>query len=285
MRGIPVALAALLVAGLAAVPPSGAVDLGGTIVNVAPVIFSISLSGLSSGTLTPSSGTTATVTATVVATDTNGFQDLVAGTGCSGAGITVGIIKPDGTTVHLAQAAATFSSGSALAATYTKALAMNFYDAAALTTSTYKVRAVATDCAGSTGVNLLTMAEFNYAQLVAVNAPASLSFGSSLTPGVASGIQSLSLQNYGNVQMDARVSGSAMALDANNTIPLSAIDYGLDSGLSDGVDLTGSLATLTGFDLGSGASSTRSLYLQVTPPTGLAPGVYAGTLTVAAIAG
>src|SRR5688572_30307951 len=136
-----VPLSVLLLAGLALAPAVGAVDLDAGILNVAPVILSISLSGLSSGTLTPSSGTTASFTATVVATDLNGFNDLVVHTGCSGAGVVVGIYKPDGTTVHVAQSAASYSTGSLLAATYTKTLSMNFYDAAALTTSTYKVKA------------------------------------------------------------------------------------------------------------------------------------------------
>ena len=271
----PILGATLLLAGLALAPAVGAVDLGAGIINVAPAILSISLSGLSSGTLTPSSGTTASITATVVATDTNGFADIT--------GITVGIVKPDGSTVHVAQDDATFSSGSLLSATYTKTLSMNFYDAAALTTSTYKVKAIATDAGLLTAVNDLTMATFNYAQLVAVNAPASLDLGSSLTPGEAGSITSLSLQNYGNVQMDAQVSGTALTLDVDNSIPVSAMEYGLDSGLSDAAALSGSAATLSTFDLASGASSSKSLYFQLTPPEGLAPGTYTGTLTVTAI--
>lgn len=277
MNGPFVVLTGLMLTGLALVPPAGAIDLGVGISNVAPVILSISLSGLNSGTLTPSSGGTASVTATVVATDTNGFTDI--------SGVTVGIVKPDGSTVHVAQSAATFSSGSLLSATYTKTLSMNFYDAAALTTSTYKVRAVATDAGALTGVNDLAMATFNYAQLVAVNAPSSLSLGASLTPGVAGSITSLSLQNYGNVQMDAQVSGTALALDQDNSIPVGAMAYGLDSGLSDAAALSGSAATLSGFDLGSGSASSKSIYFRLTPPEGLAPGDYAGTLTVAAVSG
>lgn len=276
MRANPFALAAILVAAVAVIPPAGAVDLGAGIVNVAPAILSISLSGLSSGTLTPSAGGTASITATVVATDTNGFADIT--------GVTVGIIKPDGSTVHLAQAAATFSSGSLLSATYTKTLSMNFYDAAALTTSTYKVKAIVTDSALLTGVNALTLATFNYAQLVAVNAPASLDLGSSMTPGVAGSITSLSLQNYGNVQMDSQISGTDLTL-ASDSIPVSAMAYSLSSDLSGSAALSGSATTLSSFDLSSGASSSKSVYFQLTPPTGLPSGTYTGTLTVTAVSG
>ena len=276
MRGIPLALAALIVASLAAVPPGGAVDLGAGIVNLPPVILSITLSGLSSGTLTPSSGSTASLTATVVATDPNGFGDV--------SGITVGIVKPDGTTVHLAQSAASFVSGTALAATYSKTLSMNFHDAAALTTSTYKVKAIATDAGALTAVNDLSMAVFNYAQLVAVNAPSSLSLGAALQPGVAGSITSLSLQNYGNMQMDAQIQGTALTL-SSSSIPVDAIDYSLDSGLASPADLGTSAATLSTFNLAAGASSSKSIYFQLTPPEGLPPGTYTGTLTVAAISG
>ncbi|MHB1261913.1 MAG: hypothetical protein ACYC2H_09390 [Thermoplasmatota archaeon] len=276
MRANPYALAALLVAAVAVVPPAGAVDLGAGIVNVAPAILSISLSGLSSGTLTPSAGGTASITATIVATDTNGFADIT--------GITVGIIKPDGSTEHVAQSAAAFDSGSLLSATYTKTLSMNFYDAAALTTSTYKVKAIVTDAALLTGVNVLTLATFNYAQLVAVNAPASLDLGSSMTPGVAGSITSLSLQNYGNVQMDSQVSGTALTL-GSDSIPVSAMAYSLSSDLSGSAALSGSATTLSAFDLASGASSSKDVYFQLTPPTGLPAGTYTGALTVTAVSG
>lgn len=269
-------VAALLLLGLAAAPAVHGVDLGAGILNVAPTILSISLSGLTSGTLTPSAGTTASITATVVAVDTNGFADI--------SGVTVGIIKPDGSTVHLAQSAASFSSGSLLQATYTKSLSMTFHDAAALTTSTYKVKAIATDAAAATGTNLLTLAVFNYGQLVAVNAPASLDLGSSLSPGIAGSIASLSLQNYGNVQMDSQVSGTALTY-SSSSIPVSAMAYSLASDLSGPAALSTSAATLSSFDLASGASSSKSIYFQLTPPEGLPAGTYTGTLTVAAVSG
>ncbi|MFA5945208.1 MAG: spore coat protein U domain-containing protein [Candidatus Thermoplasmatota archaeon] len=273
---VPILFSAFLLLTVAAAPSVAAVDLGADLLNVAPTILSISLSGLTSGTLTPSSGTTASVTATVVAVDTNGFADIT--------GVTVGIIKPDGSTIHLAQAAASFSSGSLLSATYTKTLNMNFYDAAALTTDTYKVKAIATDAAAATGTNLLTLAVFNYGQLVAVNAPASLSLGSSLTPGVAGSIVSLGLQNYGNVQMDSQISGTALSF-SSNSMPVGSLAYSLASDLSGSAALTGSAVTLSSFDLGSGASSSKNVYFQLTPPEGLPAGTYTGTLTVAAISG
>jgi hypothetical protein len=280
MRANSTLFALMLAVPLVALAPAAtAVDLSAPIVNVAPTIVSISLSGLTSGTLTPSSGSTASVTATVVAADVNGFNDI--------SGVTVGIIKPDGTTVHLAQAAGSFvsSGGAGLQATYSKALAMNFYDAAALTTSTYKVKAIATDAAAATGTNALTVAVFNYGQLVALNAPASVDLGGSgITPGTAGSIASMSVQNYGNQQMDTQVSGTDLTY-SSSTIPVDSVAYSLASDMSSPASLSGSAATLSSFNLASGASSSKTTYFQLTAPTGLPAGTYTGTLTVSAVAG
>src|SRR5260221_11910984 len=78
---------------VALAPAASAVDLSAGITNVAPTIVSISLSGLTGGTLTPPAGGTATVTATVIAADANGFSDI--------SSVTVGIVNPDGTTGHV----------------------------------------------------------------------------------------------------------------------------------------------------------------------------------------
>lgn len=279
MRRLSVPLGLMLVLPLAVAPSVGAVDLSASITNVAPTIISITLAGLTSGTLTPVAGSTATVTATVVAADLNGFNDI--------SGVTVGIIKPDGSTVHLAQAAGTFtgSGGAGLQATFTKALAMNFYDAAALTTSTYKVKAIATDAGSLTGTNALTLATFNYGQLVALSAPATLDLGGSgISPGAAGSITSMGTQNYGNQQMDLQVSGTDLAY-SSSTIPVGSIAYSPASDMSGSAALTGSAATLSSFDLASGAASTKATYFQLTAPSGLPPGTYAGTLTVTAVSG
>jgi len=263
---------------LVILPAASAVNLSAGITNVAPTIVSITLGGLSSGTLSPTSGTTSSLTATVVAADTNGFNDIT--------GVTVGIIKPDGTTVHVAQAAASFSSGSLLQATYTKTLTMNYYDAAALTTNTYKVKAIATDSGSLTGTNLLSLAVFNYAQLVALNAPASVDVGGSgITPGTSGAITSMSITNYGNQQIDTQISGTDLTDGSSDTITVDNMAYGLASDLSDAAALSGSPTTLSSFNLAAGAASSKTTYLQLSPPTGLPAGTYTGTLTVTAVSG
>jgi hypothetical protein len=280
MRNTPLFLTLMMALPLVALAPAAsAVELESSIANVAPAVVSISLAGLTSGTLVPVAGGTATLTATVVASDANGFNDITS--------VTVGIIKPDGTSVHVAQGAGTFtgSGGGGLQSTYTRTLTMNYYDAAALTTTTYKIKAVATDVGGLTGTNALTLATFNYGQLVALNAPASVALGGSgVNPGAAGSVMSVSIQNYGNQQMDTQVSGTALTF-SGNTIPVGSIAYSLSSDMSGSTALTGSAATLSSFDLASGSSSARTTYFQLTAPTGLPPGSYTGTLTVAAVAG
>jgi len=262
-------------------PQAAATDLTGGITNVAPTITSVTLS---SSSLTPTAGTTTSLTVTVVAADLNGFADI--GSGVTNA-VTVGILKPDGSTVQVAQSAATFSSGSGVSATYTKTLTMNYYDAAALTTSTYKVKVVVTDSQGSSVSNIASLATFNYAQLAALNAPASVDSGSA-APGGTSAIAPMAIGNYGNVQIDVQVSGTTPTNGAY-TIPVGDVAYSLNSDMSSSSALSGSTATLNSFDLASGAGASKTMYWQMTMPSGsdqyVPAGTYTSTLTVTAVAG
>ena len=270
--------AATALFGLLLLASPSSVGLG----NIAPTITTVTLS---SSSLTPTAGTTTSFTVTVVAADLNGFADI--GSGVPGA-VTVGILKPDGSTVHVVQSAATFSSGSGFSVTYTKTLTMNYYDAAALLTSTYKVKVVVTDSQGATADNLLALATFNYAQLAALNAPASVNDGSSISPGTSGSIATMAISNYGNIQIDVQISGTAPANGAN-TIPVGSVKYSLNSDMSSSTALTGSTATLSSFDLAGGAGASKNLYWQLTIPSGstqyVPAGTYTSTLTVTAVAG
>jgi hypothetical protein len=281
MRTIRASLlvAALTLSALALAPAASAVTINAGIGNLPPVIVSISLSGLTSGALSPTAGTTSTITATVVASDPNGATDIT--------GVTVGIIKPDGSTVHLAEAAGTAAGTSGLQATFTKTLAMNYYDAAALTSSKYSVKATATDSGtpALTGTNLLSLAVFNYNQLVALNAPSSISL--SATPGQAGSASGLSVNNYGNVQIDTQVSGTDLTF-SSSTISVGDVAYSLNSDMTSSSALTGSAVTLSSYNLAPASGASKSVYFQLTPTIpagGLPVGTYTGTLTVAAVSG
>jgi hypothetical protein len=256
-----------------------ALDLTGGIVNLVPTIVSVTLS---SSSLTPVAGTTTPLTVTVIAADGNGFNDI--------SSVTVQVLKPDGTTSHIAAGAASFSSGSALQATFARTVNMNYYDAAATGLSTYKVKVIATDSQSATINNVASLATFNFGSLAALNAASSLSLGASMNPGDTGSIQSLSVQNYGNSQIDVQASGTALSHGSlSATIPASSITYSLNSDLSSGTALTGSAATLSSFDLAAGSSSSKSLYWRLAVPDGstqyLPAGTYTGSLTLTAVAG
>jgi hypothetical protein len=269
--------AGLLLLAVALAPAASAVDVTASIGNVAPVVVSITLSGLTAGALSPTAGTTSTLTATVVASDTNGATDIT--------GITVGIIKPDGSTVHVAQAAATLSGTNGLLATFTKTLTMNYYDAPATGGSTYKVKATATDSGLLTDTNILSMATFGYNQLVALNAPAT--FALSANAGGSSSATALTVNNYGNMQIDTQVSGTDLT-GSGATLSVGDIAYSLTSGMASPAALTGSAATLSSYNLAPASGAAKDLYFQLTPTTpagGLPAGDYTGTLTVTAVSG
>lgn len=274
--------ASLVLALLTLAPAVSGVDLTASIGNVAPVIVSISLSGasLSSGVLSPTAGGTSTITATVVASDTNGATDIT--------GITVGVIKPDGTTEHVPMDTATFSSNNGLLATYTKTLAMNYYDAPTGVGETYKVKATAIDAGLLTGTNLLTMRTFEYDELVALNAPSS--FAISANAGSSSAATALTVSNYGNMQIDTQVSGTDLVNedDGTTTLDVGDLDYSLTSGMASPAALTGSAATLSSYNLAPASGASKAIYFQLTPTTpadGLPAGDYSGTLTVTAVSG
>lgn len=254
-------------------PPAAAIGETITITNIAPTVVVSGVTGLTAGALDPTSGTTSTITVTLVVTDLNGASDVT--------GATAGILKADGTTVHLAQAAATLSSTGATTKTFTKTLAMNYYDAPA----TYKVKVVGTDAASATGDNLVSLTSFTFNSLVAMSAPSTFAVaGSGIAPGSTAAAQSLTVTNAGNAQIDTQVSATDLTF-SGNTIPVGSIAYSLSSDMSASAALTTSATGLSSFDLNYGAGSTKSIYFQVTAPTALPPGDYTGTLTVTAVAG
>lgn len=280
--GVLSALLLLLVAvaaGLGA-PVAMAADVTTQVSNVAPTVTSVTLPGSS---INPTAGTTTGVSTTIVVDDLNGYNDI--------ASVTLEVLKPDGSTTHIAASAATFSSGSLTTATYTKSFNMNFHDDPALTTNTYKVKVVATDVAGLTGNNLASLQIFNYAQLAALSiSPGTIDLGSNLdTEGTGSTV-TIAVQNHGNVQMDAQLSGTALTHATESaTIPVGNVAYSTASDMTGSAALTGSAVTLSAFDLAKGASSTKNTYWRVTVPDGDAQwvpsGAYTGTITVGAVAG
>lgn len=271
-----VAISALLLA-LGVVPSGGSVTIVADLVNVAPVITSVSVvSGLTSGAVTPAIGGTASIGVSVVVTDNNGASNIDT--------IQMLLLKPDGTTLQTFSVSNPPDSTGALTATYTaRTVTVPFYAAPA---AGYKVRAQATDGNGAVS-NLAaapaTSSSFTVNTVLGLSAPTSVDLGSGgLTPGVAGSIQTMTVTNAGNVLLDIAVSSAGLT-SGGNTIPSSAIDVGLNSGLSDAATLAAQ-RTLNS-DVAIGAASSTPVYVRLTPPTGLPSGSYSGSLTATAVQG
>lgn len=262
----------------AVVPTAGAVDVGADLVNLAPTLSTVTVAS----SVTPTAGSAKAVSVSITATDLNGYNDVT--------GVTVEVQKPDGS-VHIASASATFQSGLTTSATYTYSFNMNFYDAAATGASKYKVKVTVTDAAGASVNNVGALDEFNYAQLAALSlGSSSLDLGDSLSPGSTGSAKTQTVQNYGNTQIDIQVSGTVLThATSGDTIAVGNVDWSVNSDMSSSTDMTTSAVTVSAFDLGAGASSTKNVYVQLTAPSGsdqyVPAGTYSGTMTVSAVSG
>lgn len=274
MRNIAMAVALLLVGGVALVPSGGSVTIVADLVNVAPVITSVSLVSGVAGGATPTAGGTASIGVTVVVTDTNGASNIDT--------IQMFVLKPDGSTLQTFSVTNPPDSTGLLTATYTaRAVTVPFYAAPG---AGYKVRAQAVDGNGALSSLVLapaTSAAFTVNTVVGIGAPTSIDLGGAgLTPGVAGSIEPMTITNTGNVVLDVSLSSAGLS-SGGDDIPASAIDVGLDSGLSDAADLDADRELES--DVPTGAASTDTVYLRLTPPEGLPAGTYSGSLTATAV--
>ena len=124
-------------------------------------------------------------------------------------------------------------------------------------------------------------------QLVAIDVPTTLDFGT-LAPGESTTVdnnQAMLITQNGNVAVDVNVSGTSMSCSILGSIPQSDILYNL-SDLSTGTAVTGSLVTLTDFNLLTrtldSAPMTKNLYWNLTVPLGVS-GSCTGSVTVTAV--
>lgn len=269
--------AALFVA--VAVAPVGSAQLPASAVigNAIPVVQGIDVAS----TVNPTAGGTTTVPLNVTASDSNGFQDLVS--------VTVTVLKPDGSTVHIAaSSAASNGDGSGVAQTYAYDFAMNFHDDPAVDGATYKVRAVAEDSKGL--VSSPVTATFSYTELVAMSIDGStIDFGA-MDPGERSSVAGLNVTNKGNTVVDLDTSGTALANGEGQEIDVDRVKYDINAtNMENERALTESAYTNSDFQLAYGPSSSRSTWWQLDVPSGedqyLPAGSYSGTVTLSAIQG
>jgi len=250
--------------------------------NKAPTIESVTLtpdndSGLSGVQVNPTPGSTSTVSVSIQVKDNNGYNDIST--------VAVVVYKPDGTTVHVSSGNATLSTGNGTHSTWTYSFNMNFYDAPATGTSTYKVITTATDTLGATGNNSATPAVFNYNELIALSLNTNtIDFGV-LDPGQTSSTQTVGGTNLGNVTLDINLSGTSLSY-LTNSIAISRVDGALDSSFTAPTVLSASSQTVSTYDLAPGAASSKSVYFRLRVPSGdeqyLPAGTYQGTVSIVA---
>lgn len=271
-------LATTALAGLA----SGQV-IGGDLLNVAPVIQSVTIDD-ADGTVAPNAGGTRAVVATATITDGNGFLDIAAATGT-----TMALVY--GGSDVIAEAAAPRTGGSLLSGTYERTFSVPYYFAP----GTYTIRVEVSDLAAATDTD--TSRTFTYSTLLASDPDPSVDLGTGLDPGDVGSIVPLAIENTGNAVIDVQVlaAGPLNHETEDATIAASSVAYGVASDLTGSSSLvTSSPPTLTAFSLAvatSGGPSSDDLYFRLTVPTvaaspdGYLPaGTYDTTLTITAVA-
>lgn len=224
--------------------------------------------------VSPTSGTTTSVTVTPVFDDRNGHNDFN--------GVTLTVYKADNITVHVASAAATKTGGSGRQATYSYAFAMNHYD----DPGTYYVRATATDRASA---SVLGYTSFAFGSLAAVSLGGStITLGSgAVSPGASTNSTpaTVTVTNSGNTAIDLQHTVSALTNSTNSTtIAIGNMFYSKSSDMSGSVAMAGSATTDTAFNLAKGSGSTKNVYISIVVPNGTRAGTYTGTITLAAVA-
>lgn len=238
--------------------------------NRSPTVVSMSVSG----TVNPTSGTTTSVPVTVVFEDRNGHNDMNS--------VTMTVYKSDNTTVHVASAAATKTSGSGRQGTYSYTFTMAHHD----DPGTYYVRATASDRAPASVVGYTS---FTFTSLAAVSLSTStITLGSgAINPGASTNSTpaTVTITNSGNIAIDLQHSVGALTNSTNSTtIAAANVFYSRNSTMSASTAMAGTAATDTGFTLAKGSGSTKNVYFSVFVPTGTRAGTYTATITLAAVA-
>lgn len=282
MRVVCVGLVALLATTVFAGMASGQI-IGGGILNVAPVIQSVTLDD-GDGTVDPNAGGTRAVVATASITDANGFLDILAATGA-----TMALVY--GGSDVIAEAPAPRSSGSLLTGSYSRTFDVPYY----FPPGTYTIRVEVVDIVSALDTD--TSRTFTYSTLLAASPGATVALGSGLAPGATGSIIPLAVQNTGNAVQDVQVvaAGALAHTSLSASVAASSVAYGVASDLTGSSSLvTSSPPTLTAFDLPvatSGGPSSGNLYFRLTMPSvaaspaGYLPGGdYQTTLTITSVA-
>lgn len=268
---------AILTAVLMLVMPlamSDTATMSVTVGNTAPTVDDVKINGADNPNVDPSAGTTVEVTIYAEVTDGNGWDDIT--------DINCTVTGPG--TVEGSPVALTLTQLDSDTANGTGTFDMDFYDAA----GTYIVNCTAKDASLVEGIGQDT---FNYQEKIALELDASSVAFPSVNPGQTTNVtgdtnigtpDNATIQNYGNVRIDATISGTDLN-DGGNTITVGNVDYQF-TGLGFKT-LTTNGTTETDLDLTAGSSSTTNVDFSLYVPIGTVSGSYNGTTTITAVSG
>ena len=238
--------------------------------NTAPTVDNLVINSINTGaTVAPNPGAVKTVSVEAEASDENGHGDI-SSVSCA--------ITGHGTI--------TLSAGTIVdptTRTYTGSFDMNFYD----DPSTYEVTCTATDASAQTGNR---MESFAYQTSIALELDAALIGFADMSASETKTITGdnvmttpllPSVQNYGNVQIDAEVTGTDLT-DGGKTIAVGKAEFRF------GVEAFADLSTTTQtahINMGKAADSIKNVDFKLTIPEGTLSGSYSGTVTITAVSG
>ncbi len=262
MKRIIAILAAILILATPATF-SETIPMTVIVVNAAPTLDNIKINDVDSGaTVSPTAGTTTTVTVYAEATDGDGWGDI------SSIVCTVtGTSAVTGSPVSLS-----LSTLDTDTAQGTGTVTMDFHDVS----GTYSVDCVADD--GATTGNLVET--YTYDSLTALDLDVSTVGFGNVGSGATSTVTGSLVQNYGNVVIDAEIIGTDLTGTA--TITVDNVDYRFGAVAYD------ALSTSTqgeNIDLAVAETSTTNVDFELTVPVGTASGTYTGSVTITAVVG
>ena len=254
---------------------SDSAEMSVSVGNSAPTVDNIIIDSQDTGaTVSPNPGTTKSVSLSVEASDANGWDDIstvictiTGSVGDSPVTLSKSYLDTDSVTA-------------------TGSFDMDFYDAS----GTYTVYCEATDDGAATGNR---QENFTYqTEIALILDSATIAFGS-MSPDETDTVtgdtsmattDAATIQNYGNVQIDAQISASGHLSDGGTeTITIDNAEYQFTAlGFN---DLSTTVQTEADLDLTAGSSSTTNVDFSLYVPPGTANAAYSTTVTITAVNG
>lgn len=272
MRGIALVTILMLITTTVVMADSATMNL--SVGNSVPTGDNIVVDGQdTSASVNPNAGSTTSVSIEFEVSDDNGYQDINY--------VSCMVWNPSGNPDFVTMSFnGSVDSNTAI---YTGSFNLDFFDES----GSYDANCTVQDSSFTTG-NLVE--EFDYEALTALGLDASSISFSAVTPGQTSSLNgdedmgtasAPTIQNMGNVQIDAEISGTDL-VNGGDTISVDNVEYQFGS-LGYNTMSTSTQQEL-GLNLAAGSSSLENVDFRVYVPVGTESTSYSSTVTITAIA-